>query len=91
MKRYYLRRIILPVLLFLFGFSPALVELYHKWVFKGYRLRENHGCVLLARGYAREFEEKFGYLPSIQELTDWATKRFSEDVDKMDFLDKPKR
>jgi hypothetical protein len=88
MKRHRFRRIILPALLFLFGFSPAIVELYHKWVLKGYRRHENHGCVLLARGYAREFEEKFGRRPSIEELTAWATQRFAEDVDRMHFLDR---
>jgi hypothetical protein len=89
MKRYRIRRILLPALLFLFGFSPAILELYHRWVLKNYGLRENHGCVLLARGYAREFEGKFGRRPSIEELTAWATQRFGEAVDKMDFLDRP--
>ena len=66
---------------FLLGLTPGIEDIYYRLVLRRYRTPENHGAVLLARGYAREFEYKNRRRPSIEELTAYATARFNQDVE----------
>jgi hypothetical protein len=71
---------------FLFGLGPGIQDLYYRLVLRRYRTPENHGAVLLARGYAREYEQEHGHRPTIEELAAYATQRFNAAVDADDMF-----
>jgi hypothetical protein len=69
---------------FLLGLGPGIQDTYYRLVLRRYRTPDNHGAVLLARGYAREYEKEHGRRPTIEELTAYATGRFNAEMDASD-------
>jgi hypothetical protein len=75
---------LVPVGALLLGAIPGLID--HHWLKLSvrYMVAGNLSCAL-ARGYAREYEEKHGRKPDIGELDKWASERFAADLERMKF------
>lgn len=71
---------LVPLIAFLVGLSPILVEHFRLETIRAWNQAPNHSGRLL-RLFAKEYEDKHGRKPTIEEFRKYSIQRFREEVD----------